>query len=957
MKVNKKWIVGATSAALVASAIVPVASAASFSDIENSDHKDAILALAEAGIISGYTDGTFKPNAIVTRGNVAKLLGKWLVSEGYEIPADYNTVERFTDLPVNSADQELVQYAALVKDAGVFKGSNNKLMQTNNMSREQMAVVLVRALKTVYGVDLVADYKADNFESKITDLEKATADENREAIIALEYAELTTVTAFNPKNSLTRGQFASFLNRAITNVAKEEVKVESVTAVNGTVTVKLAEAAKEVSVEDFTVSQAINGGTATEVTPSAVVLSEDGLTATLTVDQVAAQETTEQSVVYTVNEVAAPAFVVEATTLAVSSVDAINGKTVEVKFTKPVKKSTVVNGSDKLLNVSFTSLETPAKTITSADAAAVLSEDGKTLTITAPTTEVFEGRYQVKVENVETTKSEKITKFDQIIDLGKDTTAPAIASVEKVNASTSKVTFTEAIANLSTGTAVTYSYKLADGTVVPTADVTVTPAVDGKSITVSASAAKYAGKTITATMLGGKDHAGNLINPNPSTFSFQIGDKDGVAPTVASTKAISPTQIEVVFSEEVQGFTTADITVTGDSASIETVTATKVEQDKTDKKKYIVTLNQSALKSGVNSAVADLKISKTNITDLSGEAMAADYTAIVTIKKDTVAPKHVATKIVEEAGVQWLVLEFDEELHATVGTAVAPVAGSATSFKDFVTVSGKDITLGSSATLTDDKKGVKVKLTDVQFDSKALTDGTKYTFDVKATDAANVTSDTIKVEFTYNDKADSNEPKLVSTGAITGTGQDTIVVKFDRELDGASATNVANYSIAGVTVKNAVLSPKASDGTQEVTLTLDKNEQSGERAITISGVKSKAGVAMQTFNGTVTLKENVKPTVVTAKVTSTKTIELTFSENVTLTSANFDVFIGDSTTAVTGVSTAAGATADKAVITLTNALSEADLGKTITIKPATGINVKDLEGNVLDFKEILVTKQ
>lgn len=222
-KKKNKWIVSLASAALVASAIVPVANAASFSDIANNDHKEAILALAEAGIITGYPDGTFKPNAIVTRGNVTKLLGKWLVSEGYKIPEDYKTEARFSDLPVDFGDEELVQYAALVKDAGVFKGSNNRLMHVNNMSREQMALVLVRAINTVYGVDLIADYKAENYESKITDLDKANADENREAIIALEYKGITKVTTFNPKNSLTRGQFASFLHRAIENVGKEEV--------------------------------------------------------------------------------------------------------------------------------------------------------------------------------------------------------------------------------------------------------------------------------------------------------------------------------------------------------------------------------------------------------------------------------------------------------------------------------------------------------------------------------------------------------------------------------------------------------------------------------------------------------------------------------------------------------------------------------------------------------------
>ncbi len=299
-----KWVVGAASAALVASAIVPVASAASFSDIEDNDHKDAILALADAKIVGGYPDGTFKPNAVVTRGNVTKFLGKWLVSENYEIPTDFATEARFTDLPTTAPDKELLQYAALVKDAGVFKGSNNKLMHTNNMSREQMAVVLVRAIKTVYNVDLVADYKESDFKSTITDLDNATAEENREAIIALEYAGLTNVKAFNPKNSLTRGQFASFLNRTITNLAEETLSVKAVKVVD----------AKTLE----------------------VTLSDDSKhTVTL---ETALKENEETKVDFVIDGKSYSAVVTyEVTELKVKSVDAVNAKTLSVTFNKAVE--------------------------------------------------------------------------------------------------------------------------------------------------------------------------------------------------------------------------------------------------------------------------------------------------------------------------------------------------------------------------------------------------------------------------------------------------------------------------------------------------------------------------------------------------------------------------------------------------------------------------------------------
>ena len=100
-------------------------------------------------------DGTFKPNQDLTRGQVVKMLGKWVEAQGFAIPADYATVARFTDLAVDAKDQELVKYAALVTDAGVFTGSNGALNADGNITRENMAVVLDRAFKAVNGTSLV----------------------------------------------------------------------------------------------------------------------------------------------------------------------------------------------------------------------------------------------------------------------------------------------------------------------------------------------------------------------------------------------------------------------------------------------------------------------------------------------------------------------------------------------------------------------------------------------------------------------------------------------------------------------------------------------------------------------------------------------------------------------------------------------------------------------------------
>lgn len=233
-KKYKKFVATAATATLVASAIVPVASAAGFTDVVGNDHEVAINALADAGIINGYADGTFKPNQTINRGQVVKLLGRWLEGQGQEIPADWNTKQRFNDLPV-TAEEELVKYAALAKDAGVFAGSNGNLNAAQTMQRQQMAVVLVRAIKEIAGVDLVAEYRKAGFVTEIADLEQAYSTEQRSAIVALEYAGITKVTRFNPGNSVTRGQFASFLYRTIENVVNApEAGAATVKAVNNT---------------------------------------------------------------------------------------------------------------------------------------------------------------------------------------------------------------------------------------------------------------------------------------------------------------------------------------------------------------------------------------------------------------------------------------------------------------------------------------------------------------------------------------------------------------------------------------------------------------------------------------------------------------------------------------------------------------------------------------------------
>nr|WP_025218599.1 hypothetical protein [Lysinibacillus varians]AHN23947.1 S-layer protein, SlfB\ len=145
---------------------------------------------------------------------------------------------------------------------------------SQTMQRQQMAVVLVRAIKEIAGVDLVAEYKKANFVTEISDLDKAYSAEQRTAIVALEYAGITNVAHFNPGNSVTRGQFASFLYRTIENVVNNpEAGVAAVKAINNTtVEVTFDEEVDNVQALNFLISDLEVKNAAVKLTNKKVVV-------------------------------------------------------------------------------------------------------------------------------------------------------------------------------------------------------------------------------------------------------------------------------------------------------------------------------------------------------------------------------------------------------------------------------------------------------------------------------------------------------------------------------------------------------------------------------------------------------------------------------------------------------------------------------------------------------------
>lgn len=98
----------------------------------------AISSLTNKGIISGYPDGTFKPEASITRAEFATILVKAL---GLNTSA---TTSKFTDITKDAWYYSTVNAAA---SANLISGMGDNLFAPNTLiTREQMALMISKAL-------------------------------------------------------------------------------------------------------------------------------------------------------------------------------------------------------------------------------------------------------------------------------------------------------------------------------------------------------------------------------------------------------------------------------------------------------------------------------------------------------------------------------------------------------------------------------------------------------------------------------------------------------------------------------------------------------------------------------------------------------------------------------------------------------------------------------------------
>lgn len=183
---------------------VEIAAADPFTDIAGSGYYKYIIGAADAGIIAGYPDGSYRPNNTVTRAQFITMLYRAAGSTGVK-----STTLKFAD-----ASEVAKDFAAAVAwgvENEVITGYGDNTFRPNqSISRAQMATFMYRYMKNVIGYNF-GEVKPCGFAD--ADQIAAPYVDAVNTIVSAGVMNGMNATTFAPNNTANRGMAATVMLR------------------------------------------------------------------------------------------------------------------------------------------------------------------------------------------------------------------------------------------------------------------------------------------------------------------------------------------------------------------------------------------------------------------------------------------------------------------------------------------------------------------------------------------------------------------------------------------------------------------------------------------------------------------------------------------------------------------------------------------------------------------------
>lgn len=169
-----------------------------------------IQTLAARDIISGFPDGTFRPNVPVTRAEFAAIIAK-----AFTPTQQNNNTTIFQDVPQGFWGYSAIQTAAR---SGFLAGYPGGVFQPNQqIPRVQVLVSLTTGLKLGNANTSVLSFYQDTAQIPVYAVDKVAAATRRRLVV-----NYPAVKLLNPNREATRAEVAAFIYQALVNAKRVE---------------------------------------------------------------------------------------------------------------------------------------------------------------------------------------------------------------------------------------------------------------------------------------------------------------------------------------------------------------------------------------------------------------------------------------------------------------------------------------------------------------------------------------------------------------------------------------------------------------------------------------------------------------------------------------------------------------------------------------------------------------